>query len=297
MALSRKLAALLALSSAPALASADIAKDAPSLRGTPTPQASNFTAAAMSNVAADNTTAAATSDVAAATARVATAATAGDATAAAEMFNVSGGLAAGIAGETLNAVAEATWSYPGYSAHPGYYGYPGHYPPDLLRRICHGSSGYCNLAGHMIVPRERCDSMERINGGNAQHYDQFMNAAYRYCSSPGCVLVTNPVGHRTQNQLHIHYWQMNGHGHALKRRLEDQLCLSDGGWQSFSECGTGKAKLFPSMPGAFSAAAEAFGNGPMTHIGLTVWPGACGGRRVIVLATTDCSIEHDISPR
>jgi len=168
--------------------------------------------------------------------------------------------------------------------------------PDYIRSMCQGTDGYCNLGGYMIVPRRQCPGMECINGGNANYYDQFMRAAYMYCSDPSCVLITNPVGYRSQNQLHIHYRHMTGQGHNLKERLQHQLCHSIGGWQSFHECGTGKARLFPSLPGAFSVTAAEYGGGSMANIGITVWPGSCGNQ-VIILATTHCSLEHSISPR
>lgn len=169
-------------------------------------------------------------------------------------------------------------------------------PDCFLFRACQGRS-YCIMGGYMVVPGQPVAGMESINGGNAASFDYLMAVARDQCSSPDCVLITNPVHHRTQDQLHIHFRHFSGGGAGLKARLEDALCDTHG-WKPFSECGSGKAAIFSGFPGVFSSVAAAYGGGSMAHIGITVWfTTACGGLQTMVLATTHCSIEHSISAR
>jgi len=170
--------------------------------------------------------------------------------------------------------------------------------PDChLYRLCRGQR-VCVVGHHLVVPGESVPGMESINGGSARHLDYLWYAARGHCGSDGCVLLVNPVGHRTQDQLHIHFWHMNGRGPALKHQLEQSLC-GKYGWRSFRQCGHAKARMYNSMPGVFSEVARAFGGGSLAHVGITVmFTHACGGgQKVMILATTGCSLEHDISPR
>mmetsp|Transcript_17672 Transcript_17672/g.21696 ORF Transcript_17672/g.21696 Transcript_17672/m.21696 type:complete len:137 (-) Transcript_17672:96-506(-) len=136
--------------------------------------------------------------------------------------------------------------------------------------------------------------MESIHSSNVGYYDSMLRAAYHRCAGGSCVIITNPVGHRTQSRFHIHYRRYNGGGANLKRRLEKQICGKHG-WENFAECGTGKAKYFSHYPSVFREVLGQYG-GHLANVGVTVWPGACG-HGVIVLATTHCSIEHSISAR
>lgn len=165
-----------------------------------------------------------------------------------------------------------------------------------LFRACHGKH-YCVINGYMIVPGRAVSGMESINGGNAGSLDFLMRAARGRCGSSSCVLITNPVGFRTQDQLHIHFRHYNGGGAGLKKRLEKSLCGSHG-WKGFNECGSAKARLFSGFPGVFSSVASAYGGGSLANVGISVWfTSACGGFKTIVLATTHCSIEHSVSSR
>ncbi|CAK9099082.1 Protein ILITYHIA [Durusdinium trenchii] len=167
-----------------------------------------------------------------------------------------------------------------------------HYADGFLANMCHGV-GYCAIGGYMIVAGHGdAHGMESIHGSNAGYYDSMLRAAYNRCASGSCVLITNPVGHRTQSRFHIHYRHFNGGGASLKKRLENQLCGTHG-WENFSECGTGKAKFFSGYPAVFREVLGQYG-GHLANVGVTVWPGSCG-HGVIVLATTHCSIEHSIS--
>ncbi|CAK9009849.1 unnamed protein product, partial [Durusdinium trenchii] len=169
-----------------------------------------------------------------------------------------------------------------------------HYADGFLANMCHGV-GYCAIGGYMIVAGHGdAHGMESIHGSNAGYYDSMLRAAYNRCASGSCVLITNPVGHRTQSRFHIHYRHFNGGGASLKKRLENQLCGTHG-WENFSECGTGKAKFFSGYPAVFREVLGQYG-GHLANVGVTVWPGSCG-HGVIVLATTHCSIEHSISAK
>mmetsp|Transcript_25619 Transcript_25619/g.77332 ORF Transcript_25619/g.77332 Transcript_25619/m.77332 type:complete len:286 (+) Transcript_25619:78-935(+) len=166
-----------------------------------------------------------------------------------------------------------------------------------LYRLCRHRR-YCVVNGYMIVPGHSLPGMEAINGHTAGHWDFLWGAARSQCGSDSCVLITNPVGHRTQDQMHIHFRHYNGAGAALKGRLERAVC-GKRGWRHFSECGSAKARLFSGMPGVFSTVAHAYGGGSLANVGITVWfTHRCGGgQKTIVLATTHCSIEHTISAR
>lgn len=168
----------------------------------------------------------------------------------------------------------------------------------FLLTACQGRK-YCIMGGYMVVPGWPVTGMEEINGGNAGQYDFLMSVSRDQCGSPNCVLITNPVGHRTQEQLHIHYRHYDAGGAAMKSRLESALCGTSG-WQPFHQCSSGKAKLYSEFPAVFSEVSAAYGGGSLARVGITVWfTTACGGGGVktMVLATTDCSIEHSISAR
>ena len=131
--------------------------------------------------------------------------------------------------------------------------------------------------------------MESINGDNVGYYDQGMAVANSYCGGSSCALITNPSGHRTVDQFHIHFVHYGGYGSGLKQQLEDAACLSDG-WQRAGPCG-GRARFFYGFPGVFSAA---MGGGGIGHASVIAWPGSCGGRGTIVELAYGCSIEHQI---
>jgi len=167
-----------------------------------------------------------------------------------------------------------------------------------LYTACQGRS-YCVIGGYMIVPGRALAGMESIHGGNAHSLDYLFTAARNRCGDTHCVLITNPIHHRTQDQLHIHYRHYNGGGAALKGALERTLCHKGDGWHYFSKCGPAKARKFNYLPGVFSTVAGAYGGANLANVGITVWfTDACGqGRQTLVLATTHCSIEHAISAR
>lgn len=155
---------------------------------------------------------------------------------------------------------------------------------------------FCIVGNYMVVPGWPAPGMESINLGNAGRYDPLMYRAHQQCGGIHCVLITNPYGHRTQDQLHIHYKGYNPTaGSALKARLEKSIC-NTGGWRYFSECGAAKAKVFGHFPRVFSEVAMAFGGGSLKNVGITVWQTEkCGGGvKTIVLAASHCSIEHSI---
>jgi len=167
----------------------------------------------------------------------------------------------------------------------------------FLYRVCRHYL-YCVVGGYVIVPgRLAWPGTESIEGGNARSFDFLMLAARNECHDERCVLITNPVGFRTQEQLHIHYRHYNGGGAALKHSLERHLCGTHG-WQSFNKCGPAKARLYDVFPGVFSEVVAAHGGGSLANVGITVWlTRACGGFKTMILATTHCSIEHSISER
>lgn len=165
-----------------------------------------------------------------------------------------------------------------------------------IYRQCKGRHT-CVLNGYMIAPGEPLRGMEDISGGNAGKWDYLWSAAEHQCGSDSCVLISNPIHFRTQHQMHLHYRHYNGGGASLKSRLESTLCGTSG-WQPFEQCGAAKARLYDSMPGVFSAVAGAYGGGNLANVGITVWfTSKCGGRKVMILAQTGCSIEHGISAR
>merc|ERR1719382_367774 len=92
-----------------------------------------------------------------------------------------------------------------------------------LYSICQHTS-YCIIGGYMVVPGKPCPGMEAINGGTAGSYDYLMKVAKDRCQDTHCVLITNPVHFRSQDQLHIHYRHYNGGGAELKSQLEHTLC-------------------------------------------------------------------------
>jgi len=167
-------------------------------------------------------------------------------------------------------------------------------------RACRGPR-YCVINGYMIVPGFPVAGMENIDGRNAGVFDYLMYEGQKHCGSTSCVLIINPVHHRTQEQMHIHYRTLNYDGHHEQRKLESVLCHSDRGWHkiySFGQCQEGKARLYDYFPAVFSEVANSFGGMNLAHVGVSVWnTNACGGYKTIVLATTHCSIEHDISRR
>mmetsp|Transcript_15016 Transcript_15016/g.41147 ORF Transcript_15016/g.41147 Transcript_15016/m.41147 type:complete len:295 (-) Transcript_15016:121-1005(-) len=171
----------------------------------------------------------------------------------------------------------------------------------LLYLSCFGRP-YCVLGGYMVVPGKPVPGMESINSGNAKSFDYLMSVAHSMCSGTGCVLITNPVHHRTQDQLHIHFRQYNPKGASVKKRLESAVCAK-GGWVPFDVgsdgCASGKARVFNFFPGVFSQVAAAYGGGNLANVGISVWSTTeCGvGVKTIVLTTTHCSIEHTISER
>eukprot|EP00933_Yihiella_yeosuensis_P017413 TRINITY_DN14552_c0_g3_i2.p1 TRINITY_DN14552_c0_g3~~TRINITY_DN14552_c0_g3_i2.p1 ORF type:complete len:305 (+),score=52.38 TRINITY_DN14552_c0_g3_i2:80-994(+) len=171
-----------------------------------------------------------------------------------------------------------------------------------LYRLCRGKHicllGYHGSPPYMVIPGEPVLGMESINGKNAKSFDELMTVARDHCDTTKCVIITNPVHHRTQDQLHIHFRHYDRHGAHLHQRLEKALCGTQG-WQTFHQCGRAKARIFDTYPGVFSEVADAFGGGSLANVGITVWfTDACGGeKKTMILATTFCSIEHDISAR
>jgi len=164
-----------------------------------------------------------------------------------------------------------------------------------LYQKCRGRS-YCIFGGYMVVPGEATAGMESINSGNAHHYDYLMGIARSHCGSPSCVLLTNPMGHRTQDQLHIHFRHFNGLGPSMHSKLMAATCQADG-WVTFRTgccgCGYSRARAFHGFPRVFTEAARAVG-GTLAGFGVSVWFG-CG--KTVVLATSMCSIEHSVSAR
>jgi hypothetical protein len=164
-------------------------------------------------------------------------------------------------------------------------------PDGWLAARCN-NGGYCSMMGYMIVAgRKDAVGMETIHGSNMGYYNGMMAAAHANCGSSGCVLITNPRGHRTQSRFHIHFRHFNSHGAHLKKQMEGAVC-HHGGWHHGFPCG-GKAKYFPGFPGVFSAAS---GAGGLSNAYVTAWPGSCGGG-TIILVGYGCSIEHSLFNR
>mmetsp|Transcript_95490 Transcript_95490/g.267460 ORF Transcript_95490/g.267460 Transcript_95490/m.267460 type:complete len:289 (+) Transcript_95490:93-959(+) len=165
----------------------------------------------------------------------------------------------------------------------------------LLYLSCFGRP-YCVLGGYMVVPGKPVPGMESINSGNAKSFDYLMSVAHSMCSGTGCVLITNPVHHRTQDQLHIHFRHFNGLGPSMHSKLMAATCQADG-WVTFRTgccgCGYSRARAFHGFPRVFTEAARAVG-GTLAGFGVSVWFG-CG--KTVVLATSMCSIEHSVSAR
>jgi hypothetical protein len=132
--------------------------------------------------------------------------------------------------------------------------------------------------------------MESINRGNVHYYDAGMSSARSHCGGGGCALITNPAGHRSINQFHIHFVHYHGWGASLKRRLEKKICGTHG-WRSGGLPCHGKAAFYPGFPRVFSAAMS---GGGMNHASVVAWPASCGGRGTIVQLAYGCSIEHQI---
>jgi hypothetical protein len=132
--------------------------------------------------------------------------------------------------------------------------------------------------------------MESISSGNVGYFDSGMQAARGHCGGAGCALITNPAGHRSINQFHIHSVNYAGWGASLHKRLESKVC-GKGGWHGGGlPCG-GKAAFFPGFPAVFS---KAMGGGSISHASVVAWPGSCGGDGTIVELAFGCSIEHQI---
>lgn len=133
--------------------------------------------------------------------------------------------------------------------------------------------------------------IENVNSGNVGYYDRGMDAARSRCGGSGCALLTNPPGHRTVQQFHIHFIHYQGYGASLKHRLESMVCSSPGAWRGgHLPCG-GRAAFFPGFPGVFS---KAMSGGNIHHASVIAWPASCGGRGTIVELAYGCSIEHQI---
>lgn len=165
-------------------------------------------------------------------------------------------------------------------------------PDGYLAMKCR-NRGYCVMGGYLVVAgRPDAIGMESINAGDAGYYNSMMSAADRYCGGPSCVLITNPMHHRTQSRFHIHFRHYNGHGAALKSRMEKAVCGKSGWHKGGFPCG-GKAAYFSHFPGVFSAS---MGAGSLAHAAVSVWPSSCHGG-TIILVSFHCSIEHSISNR
>lgn len=69
----------------------------------------------------------------------------------------------------------------------------------FLYSVCHGRS-YCVMWGYLVMPGRPCTGTEEINGGNARDYDFLFNVAKNQCNGDHCVLIVNPMHHRTQDR-------------------------------------------------------------------------------------------------
>jgi len=167
-------------------------------------------------------------------------------------------------------------------------------------------SQYCVMSGYTIVPSFPITGTESINQGNSIHVDPIMDAAYTHCSSSKCVLMVNPKGHRTQEQLYIHYRHYNNNaGHRLKTTLESTACYQSGwhkvhGVPDLHKCKTAQVRVYAQHPtDIFSQVAEAqgkHGKHDLDGVGVTVYPKACPrGKKTMVLFTEHCTIEKSIS--
>jgi len=153
---------------------------------------------------------------------------------------------------------------------------------------------YCVFGGYMVVPGVAIAGTESINTTNARGFDHLFNVARGLCGGVGCVLITNPLGHRAQDQLHINYRHFRALGTSMKARLEGKTC-GHRGWVPFKTgccgCEVGKARAFGYFPGVFSEVARAYRGRSLVGIGISVWFG-CG--KTIVLTTPRCSIDHPV---
>jgi len=133
--------------------------------------------------------------------------------------------------------------------------------------------------------------MENINSGNVGYYNSGMYAARARCADGGCTLMTNPAGHRTVNQFHIHFFHYaGGYARSLKDKLAHMTCYHPGWHSGGLPCG-GKAIFVSGFPGIFSTAMS---GGSISHASVIAWPSSCGGRGTIVQIAYGCSIEHQI---
>jgi len=133
--------------------------------------------------------------------------------------------------------------------------------------------------------------MESINDGNVGYYNSGMSAARSHCGDSGCALVTNPGGHRTIDQFHIHFIRYAGdYANNLKSKLASMTCMKPGWHSGGLPCG-GKATFVVGFPGIFSTA---MGSGSIHHASVIAWPMSCGGLGTIVQVAYGCSIEHQI---
>lgn len=83
------------------------------------------------------------------------------------------------------------------------------------------------------MPGSPCAGTEEINGGNAGSYDFLFNVANGQCGDANCVSIVNPIRHRTQEQLHIHFRHYNDVGTVMKSHLEKAVVSYPG--VSFAE--------------------------------------------------------------
>lgn len=183
----------------------------------------------------------------------------------------------------------------------------------LYRHCVKATSGkpdskYCVMSGYTIVPSFPISGTESINKDNSIHVDPIMDAAYTHCSSSRCVLMVNPKGHRTQEQLYIHYRHYNNNaGLRLKTTLEATACHQSGwhkvyGVPDLHTCKTAQVRVYQQHPtDIFSQVAEAqaegnHGKNDLEGVGVTVFPKACPrGKKTMVLFTESCTIEKSIS--
>jgi len=165
---------------------------------------------------------------------------------------------------------------------------------------------YCVMSGYTVVPAFPITGTESINVRNSMHVDPIMDAAYEKCSSSKCVLMVNPRGHRTQEQLYIHYRHYNnGGGSRLKTQLETTACYQSGwhkvhGIPELHKCKSAQVRVYSQHPtDIFSQVAEAqgkHGKKSLDGVGVTVYPRACPrSKKTMVLFTEHCTIEKSIS--
>jgi len=167
-------------------------------------------------------------------------------------------------------------------------------PPDgLLARSCNNGR-YCIWNYLITSGRKDAIGIESINAHNVGYYDGLMSAARGVCGGPQCVIMVNPMHHRTQSRFHIHARRYSKRGGPLKQRLERRLCRGSRHWVRGGLPCNGQAQFFSGFPPVFS---EAMKTGNIAHAAVTAFPSSCGGRGSIILLSYHCSIEHSISPR